>query len=406
MRHIVEIEKLDHQGRGISKINGKVIFIPNAYIGETVEVEVIKETKKYMEGKVTKYIKTSNNRINYNCPYYHECGGCNIAHINYEKQLEFKKNTVIDIFKRYANIDINPNICESEDKFHYRNKVVFHIENNKMGFYKDETNLLVPIDSCLLLNQKLNDVIETLTKKLDISELKEILLRTNGEEVLVKITSVNKLLNTNMVFKDKEDKSGEKATRYLKENSIVFNLGDYKYAVTSDSFFQVNTKQAIRLYDKVREYVGFKKIETALDLYCGTGAIAIYISDLCNRVIGVEVNKSSITCANYNKLLNKIDNIEFIEGDVSTVINNEMNPDLIVVDPPRSGLDNKTISIIKQIKPKKLIYVSCNPMTLARDIQKLSEEYEFNDIELFDMFPNTYHVECISLLYLRNNYRR
>ena len=149
--------------------------------------------------------------------------------------------------------------------------------------------------------------------------------------------------------------------------------------------------------------MGFEKLETALDLYCGTGTIAIYISDLCNRVIGVEVNKSSITCANYNKFLNKIDNVEFIEGDVSTVINNKMNPDLIVVDPPRSGLDDKTISIIKEIKPEKIIYVSCNPMTLARDIQNLSEEYKLNDIELFDMFPNTYHVESISLLYHRKN---
>lgn len=401
MKQILEIEKLDHQGRGISKINGKVIFIPNAYIGETVEVEVIKDTKKYMEGKVIKYIKISSDRIKYNCPYYHECGGCNIAHINYKKQLEFKKNTVIDIFKRYANLDINPNICESEDKLHYRNKVVLHVENNKKGFYKDETNELVPINNCLLLNKKLNDVIKTLDKKVDISKLKEILLRTNGEEVLVKFTSDNELLNSNIVLKDKENKEGEDATKCIKENAIIFNLGKYKYAVTSDSFFQVNTKQTIKLYDKVRECIGKEKIETALDLYCGTGTIGIYISDLCNRVIGVEVNKSSVTCANYNKLLNKIDNIEFIEGDVSTVINNKMNLDLIVVDPPRSGLDNKTISIIKQIKPKKLIYVSCNPMTLARDIQKLSEEYKINDIELFDMFPNTYHVESICLLDLK-----
>lgn len=401
MKQILEIEKLDHQGRGISKINGKVIFIPNAYIGETVEVEIIKDTKKYMEGKVIKYIKISSDRIKYNCPYYHECGGCNIAHINYKKQLEFKKNTVIDIFKRYANLDINPNICESEDKLHYRNKVVLHVENNKKGFYKDETNELVPINNCLLLNKKLNDVIKTLDKKVDISKLKEILLRTNGEECLVKFISDNELLNTNIVLKDKENKEGEDATKCIKENAIIFNLGKYKYAVTSDSFFQVNTKQTIKLYDKVRECIGKEKIETALDLYCGTGTIGIYISDLCNRVIGVEVNKSSVTCANYNKLLNKIDNIEFIEGDVSTVINNKMNLDLIVVDPPRSGLDNKTISIIKQIKPKKLIYVSCNPMTLARDIQKLSEEYKLNNIELFDMFPNTHHVESVCLLDLK-----
>lgn len=403
MTYKLEIEKLDHQGRGISKINGKVIFIPNAYIGEIVEVEVIKDTKKYMEGKVTKYIKTSSDRVNYNCPYYNECGGCNIAHISYEKQLKFKKNTVIEIFKKYANLDINPNICESEDKLEYRNKVVMHIKDGKMGIYQDDSHDLVPIDKCLLLNEEMNKTLWAFSMGLENLNLNSITIRSNGSNTIVKVKGNEKLLKDSTMFYIKKSILDKQATAALKENAIVFKLGKYKYAVTIDSFFQVNAKQALNLYNKVRKYVGKEKIDTALDLYCGTGTIGIYISDLCNKVVGVEINKDSIRCANYNKLLNKVDNIEFIEGDVSTVINNEMTPDLIVVDPPRSGLDNKTISIIKQIKPKKLIYVSCNPMTLARDIQNLSEEYKLNDIELFDMFPNTYHVESISLLYHRKN---
>ena len=401
MRHIVEIEKLDHQGRGISKINGKVIFIPNAYIGEIVEVEVIKDTKKYMEGKVTKYIKTSSDRVKYNCPYYNECGGCNIAHISYEKQLEFKKNTVIDILKRYANLDINPNICESEDKIHYRNKVVMHIKNGKMGIYQENSRDLVPVDKCLLLNEEMNKTLWAFSIGLENLNLNSIAIRSNGSNTIIKVKGNEKLLKNSTMFYVKNSILDKQATATLNENAIVFKLGKYKYAVTIDSFFQVNTKQAINLYNKVRKYVGKEKIDTALDLYCGTGTIGIYISDLCNKVVGIEINKDSIMCANYNKLLNKVDNIEFIEGDVSTVINNKMTPDLIIVDPPRSGLDNKTISTIKEIKPKKLIYVSCNPMTLARDIKKLSEEYNLNNIELFDMFPNTYHVECVCLLKLR-----
>ena len=401
MIHILEIEKLDHQGRGISKINGKVIFIPNAYIGEIVEVEVINDTKKYMEGKVTKYIKTSNDRVKYNCPYYNECGGCNIAHINYEKQLEFKKNTVIDIFKRYANLDINPNICESEDKLQYRNKVVMHVKKGKMGIYQEDSHDLVPINKCLLLYKEINKTLRALSIGLENIDIETITIRCNDCNTIVKFRGKAKLLMDNVMFFIKNSILDKRATTTLNENALVFKLGKYKFAVTIDSFFQVNTKQAINLYNKIREYVEKENVNTALDLYCGTGTIGIYISDLCNRVIGVEVNKSSITCANYNKLLNKIDNIEFIEGDVSTVINNKMTPDLIVVDPPRSGLDNKTISTIKEIRSKRIIYVSCNPMTLARDIKKLSEEYKLTDIELFDMFPNTHHIESVCLLDLK-----
>lgn len=398
MKKTVEIVNLNHQGKGIGKIDGKVIFVSNAYLGEVVEVEVIKDNKKYMEGKVLKYIKTNDNRINYACPYYQKCGGCNIAHINYKEQLEFKKNMVKDIFKRFCNIEINPSICESENKINYRNKVTLHVEENNLGFYEDKTNKLIKIDSCLLINEILNKTIKSLKKQLDVKGLKEVILRTNGEETLAKFISNDPLFNMDIVLKENENDLQQEASDNLKENAIIFNLGKYKYAVTVDSFFQVNTEQAVNLYGKVREYIAMDKVDTALDLYCGTGTIAIYISDICNKVIGIEINKSAISCANYNKKLNNVDNVEFIEGDVSNIINNNMTPDLIVVDPPRNGLDNKTISTIKEIKPKRIIYVSCNPITLVRDINKLNEDYKLNDIELFDMFPNTYHVETILLL--------
>lgn len=401
MDNIVNIENLDHLGRGIGKINGKVVFVPKTYIGDKVEVDIMKNTKKYMEGKVIKYLENSKDKIEFKCPYYNECGGCNIAHINYQKQLEFKTNMVKNIFKKYAKIEINPEIHESENKLNYRNKVVLHIQNNKLGYYKDNTNKLIEINKCLLLEEKLNNALKGLGKKLDIDNLKEIVLRTNGKETLVRFNSDNPLFNIETVLKDQNNIEQEEASKILNKNAIVFNLDKYKYAVTAESFFQVNTKQAINLYNKVREYMGKNKINLAFDLYCGTGTIAIYISDLCNKVVGIEINEDAIecaNCANYNKKLNNIDNIEFINGNVSNIINSDMKPDIIVVDPPRNGLDNKTISIIKNINPKKIIYVSCNPITLARDINRLSDKYKFSDMELFDMFPNTYHVESVILL--------
>ena len=400
MKSIVEIKKLDHQGRGIGKIDGKVIFVANTCIGEEVEVEVIKNSSKYMEGRVIKILKKSSDRINFSCPYYGECGGCNIAHMNYERQLEFKKNTVKNIFKKYANIDINPNILESENELYYRNKVVFHVEKDKVGFYKEESNSLVSVDKCLLLDDLLNKTLRAISMGIDSVDLKNMTLKSNGHSTIVKFVGNSKLKNDSAMFWEDNSKLDKQATDYLKEEAIVFNLGKYKYVVNNDAFFQVNTKQAIKLYDKVRSYI--KEINSddikVLDLYCGIGSISIYVSDLCKEVLGIEINKGAIKCANYNKKLNNVKNVKFIEGDVSNIINNQMSSDVIIVDPPRSGLDDKTISTIKEIKPKKIVYVSCNPITLARDINKLSEEYKFEDIELFDMFPQTYHVESVILL--------
>ena len=405
MKSIVEIKKLDHQGRGIGKIDGKVIFVANTCIGEEVEVEVIKNSSKYMEGRVTKILKKSSDRINFSCPYYGECGGCNIAHMNYERQLEFKKNTVKNIFKKYANIDINPNILESENELYYRNKVVFHVEKDKVGFYKEESNSLVSVDKCLLLDDLLNKTLRAISMGIDSVDLKNMTLKSNGHSTIVKFVGNSKLKNDSAMFWEDNSKLDKQATDYLKEEAIVFNLGKYKYVVNNDAFFQVNTKQAIKLYDKVRSYI--KEINSddikVLDLYCGIGSISIYVSDLCKEVLGIEINKGSIKCANYNKKLNNVKNVKFIEGDVSNIINNQMSSDVIIVDPPRSGLDDKTISTIKEIKPKKIVYVSCNPITLARDINKLSEEYKFEDIELFDMFPQTYHVECVVAMILKEH---
>ena len=361
----VKIIDYDHKGRGMARINDKIIFIPNTMIDEVVKVEITLNKKKYMEGKVIEYIEKSKDRIDNLCPFYEVCGGCDILHLPYSKQLEYKYNKVKNIINRYVKEDIViKDIVPSDNQFNYRNKVVMHAKDNKIGYYSKGTNSIIEIDNCLLLNNKLNDYIKTITNKKD-----EVILRTNGDIVL-----------------DNDE-------------TITMNIGKYKYLVSLESFFQINDNVTYKLYEKIKEYSSATREDNILDLYCGTGTIGIYLSDTCNKVLGIEINKQAIRDANKNKELNNIDNIEFIASDVSKVINKvNFKPTIVVVDPPRAGLDEFTIKEIIKMNPKRLVYTSCDPMTLARDLNILKYYFNIKEITPFDMFPNTYHVENIALL--------
>ena len=362
----VTIIDYDHQGRGMARINNKIVFIPNTMIGEIVDIKITKEKKNFIEAEVINYIKTNPNRVDNLCPYYKQCGGCDILHLPYDEQLEYKYNKVKNIIKRYVKEDIKiNNIVKSDKQFNYRNKVTLQVDKNKFGYYSKKSNNIIPIKKCLLLDDSLNDYIST------IDNTKEkIVLRTNGKKIL--------------------DNNNELITK---------EIGKYKYLVSLDSFFQVNDNVTFKLYEKVKEYCNSSDDDTILDLYCGTGTIGIYLSDKCKKVLGIEINKQAIKDANKNKELNNIDNIEFIAEDVAKVINKiKIKPDIVVVDPPRAGLDEFTIKEITKINPKRLIYVSCDPMTLARDLNILKYYFNIKEITPFDMFPNTYHIENVVLL--------
>lgn len=365
----VTIIDYDHHGRGMSKINDKIVFIPNTMIGEIVKIKITKNKKNYMEAEVIEYIKESNKRIKNLCPYYDKCGGCDILHLPYIEQLKYKENKIKNIISRYLKEDIKINtIINSDKQFNYRNKVTLHTKNNKIGYYERNTNNIIPISNCLLLDPSLNKYIKTIDTLDD-----ELVLRTNGKDIL----------DDNNSF-------------------IIKNIGKYEYLVSLKSFFQVNDNVTYKLYEKIREYCQATKEDNILDLYCGTGTIGIYLSDECNKVLGIEINKQAIIDANKNKELNNITNIDFIAGDVSKIINKiKFKPSIIVVDPPRAGLDEKTIKEIIKMNPKKLIYVSCDPMTLVRDLNILKYYFNIEEITPFDMFPNTYHVECACLLKLK-----
>lgn len=365
----VRIEKLDTFGRGIAHINNKICFVENALPNELVDIKIIKEKTKYCEAKVINYIETSKDRIEVDCPYYEKCGGCNLRHLKYEKENEFKQQKVEELLKHIGNINIKVNNIIYGNEYNYRNKVTFHKSNNKIGYYEKNTRNIIHIEKCLLLDNKINDLIGNID---DSSN--EIVIRTSND-------SKDIILNNN--------------------KQIITNIGNKKYYLSRNSFFQVNKYLTKDLFNLIRKSIT-KKYNKCLDLYCGTGTIGIYISDLVNNIIGIDYNESNISDANKNKKLNNINNISFICDKVENKINEFNDIDLIIVDPPRAGLDNKTKEYLIKINPELIIYVSCDPVTLSRDLKDLSNSYAIKEVTPVNMFPRTYHVETVSVLTRKN----
>lgn len=396
----LNIEKLDHYGRGIARIDGKTAFIENALPTETVIASITKEKKNFMEGETIDFINKSNDRIEPICPYYNECGGCNIMHIDYNNQLQFKENKVKEVLNKFCNYD-NVKSIIGTNQYNYRNKITLQVKE-KIGYYKKKSYELVVIDKCYIADEKINSIINEL-KNIDLSNVNQIVIRTTNKESMLVFYSkkviksdVNKL-NIDTIICITDNQTILKGKGYIEEV-----IKDIRYVISPTSFFQVNTNGMINLYDKVLEYCGLNGNENLLDLYCGTGTIGIYLSKYCNKVFGIELNKEAIKDALVNKEINNLNNIDFKSGDVKEVLKtNNFIPDIIVVDPPRAGLDSKVVEQIISLKPKKLVYVSCDVITLARDLNLLKEYFNIKEVTPVDMFPNTYHIECVAALYLK-----
>ena len=393
----VLIDRLNDTGEGIGKINNEIVFVEKTVPGDLVEVENIIKHKNYLEASPAKIIKNSSKRIPAPCPYYEKCGGCQIMNLNYPEQLAYKKEKVINIFKKYGDITVDPNIVFDKE-WHYRNKITLQAENNKIGLFKSKSNEIVEIDECLLISNSMNELIKFIKENIKLAGINQIMLReANNQHMVVFKGNID---NTEALkLKNKVDSIYINNNHIYGTKEITTTLEKYTFKISKDSFFQVNHNQTIKLYNKVKEYLNKKK--KILDLYCGTGSIGIYVSDNCQSILGIEINKQAIKDANINKKINNIENISFKCGDVANIITSKDKYDTIIVDPPRSGLSKKTRKILLEISTNYIIYVSCNPITLVRDIKELSSKYELKDITLFDLFPNTYHVECVCLLNLR-----
>jgi len=392
------IESLDHQGRGLAKQNEKVYFVDNAIEGEEVEVNILKTKKNICECEVTKYYKLNEyDRIKPICPYYKECGGCDIMHI--KNQNKYKKDKLNNIINKYVDKNLEIDEVVNLNNLNYRNKITLQVQNKKLGLYRKKSNQIVEIDNCYLVKESINDLIKIIKNEINLENVKQIVIKASEEIMVIFYTTKNTNININPL-KQKVHSIYINDKKIFGKDKIIEKMDDYQFLVSPESFFQVNNEVATAMYNYINSLI--ENVDVLFDLYCGTGTIGIFLNKKAKKIIGIEINQSAIKDANQNIELNKVKNTQFFCTDAANITNKtNLKPDTIIIDPPRSGLDKKMIDDIKKLKPKQIIYVSCDPMTLARDLKEFTE-YEIKNIKGFDMFPNTYHVETVVNLNLRS----
>ncbi len=403
-----KITALENEGSGVCKIKGVTVFVPKTLVGETVRIRITEIKKSFARGKLIEIINSSSNRTKPLCPYYNECGGCDLRHQSNSKNLEFKKQKIENSITRIGKINCKvSDVVPSFKTENYRNKASFKVENDRIGFYASGTYQLVDIDYCMLLEKEINEALLIIRNYLkeNKNDIKTITIKHGNatDELLIDIYSTN--------LKDK------KITDYLKNNinnlkTIVFNgktvygngyisqiSNGLMFNVSAKSFFQVNGVTAEKLYEIAIKEAGLSKEDIVLDLYSGTGTISCITSSHVKKVIGIEIVEDAVIDANCNARINNISNVRFICGDASKKIGKIKDKiDVIIVDPPRKGIDRKALAIMKKIYPKKIVYISCNPVTMARDLSYLTDLYDVKKVTPVDMFPNTSHVECVCVL--------
>ena len=434
------INSYSHQGEGIGRINNFTVFVPGAIIGERVRVKISEVKKNFARSRLKEVISSSPHRIKPPCPVYHLCGGCHLQHIVYEKQLEMKKGIVENALDRIGNQNIKalPTIG-MKDPWRYRNKGYFQVNQKKgrvrLGFYKAGSYDFVPASGCVLFSLQINRLVSYLEDQLSLQKvvvyngktgggnLRNILIResrSSGEIMIVFITKEDNLGFDQNVLNDliktfpqvvsiyQNISRGPKAVLPGKDFSPLKGkpdledaIGPFKFKISPQSFFQVNVAQAEILNEKVLEYANLSGEETVIDSYCGTAAISIYVAKLAKKVYGIEVEKSAIRDAKINCESNGISNLKLFTGKTEEWLNkcrrSGEEVHLFIVDPPRRGCSSKALKGIIKIKPGKIIYISCNPATLARDLKYLTkdDDYKLKKVLPIDMFPQTSHIECI-----------
>ena len=452
----VEIEKLAFGGAGIARMDNYVIFVKGAIPGDRALVRIQKRKSAYAEARLLSLIKPSKYRIASPCPYFEWCGGCTWQNLSYEDQLKYKVDIVAESFRHLAglvDIQVQP-IITSEKPFAYRNKMEFSFSDRRWllpnELNKDDINrdfalgLHVPgtfdkilqIDTCLLQSDIANQILKYINDYIIKNKLQPYGIRSHKgflRFLVIRESSYNGSIMVNMVTAYEDTKSlknlaqklinkfpsiksvvnninsklaqiafGEKEIILAGESTIQEKLGRHLFNISANSFFQTNTKQAEKLYSKVLEFAGLTGIENVWDLYCGTGTITIFLAEQAREVTGFELVESAVNDARLNAETHGVHNAKFIGGDLLHKLREMKDkPDVLVTDPPRSGMHPKVVEYIRDLCPEKIVYVSCNPTTLARDVSILKETYEIEMIQPVDMFPQTYHIETIVKMELK-----
>ncbi|MBO7078786.1 MAG: 23S rRNA (uracil(1939)-C(5))-methyltransferase RlmD [Bacilli bacterium] len=436
---LLTIKRLGINGEGIGFYKRQVVFVEGAIPGEIVEVKIVKATDKYVYGEITKFKAISEERVEPLCPHFNLCGGCQLQHLSYKAQLIEKKNILVEAMERYYQGDLSKikiyDTIGMDNPWGYRNKSSLPVrhdgEHVVFGMYAANTNKLVYIDSCPIENDIINkvrkDIIVALDKanvsiynpKTHTGVLRYVVIRafpSNGDvqvsfimttedpkliRVLkeLKVTSTNYSINND--FKSPEI-FGSTVVNVTGPKQIEGKLGNLKFEISPQAFFQLNTTQTITLYDKIKEACGLTGEENVLDCYCGIGSIGLYLAPYAKEVRGIDVNGEGIKNAINFAKINDITNARFYKGNILPHLHDfkkeGFNPDVLVVDPPRKGLELSLINYLQSSNIKKVVYVSCNIATLAKNINHLQKYYSVKYIQPIDMFPNTSHVETVCLL--------
>ncbi|WP_270182715.1 23S rRNA (uracil(1939)-C(5))-methyltransferase RlmD [Alkalihalobacillus sp. CinArs1] len=441
----VEFKDLSHDGAGVAKVEGYTLFVPYGIPGEKARVKVVKTKKGYGFGKILDVIEESEERNTPPCPIFYKCGGCQTQHITYDSQLKFKHKQVKDVMERIGKIDVPiHDVLGMEDPWRYRNKAQVPVgeEEGKIvaGFYQQRSHKIIDMDQCLIQEQE-NDhvlkVVKGIAEKYGIRAYDERTHRGTLRHVVAKYGKQTKDVMVVLVTKQKDLPNRKNIIRDItkqvpgvksivqninpKRTNVVFGdetrvlwgtdyiydtIGDIKFAISARSFYQVNPDQTKVLYDQALQYAGLTGEETVIDAYCGIGTISLFLAQKAKKVYGVEIVPEAIEDAKRNAELNGITNAEFEVGEAETILpmwkKQGIEPDVFVVDPPRKGCDESLLETILEMKPKKVVYVSCNPATLARDLRILEDGgYETKEVQPVDMFPHTTHVECVASLELK-----
>ena len=453
--YIVDIIDNGFEGEGITKIDGYTIFINGAIKGEKCKILIVKVTKSHAYGKIIEIMEKSKHRVEADCTTYKRCGGCSLRHIEYNKTLEMKRDVVQNLVNKALENKITVNDTIGMEKpYYYRNKAQypFGIDKNGdkvFGIYAKRTHEIIEIDDCKIQNpisEKMAREVLEFVRENNISIYNEetgkglvrhlivkvgiktnevmCVIVLNGEKFEKEQEFVNILLEKfnkdnknefkiktivkNINTKNSNVILGDKNIVLYGDGYINDKLGKYIFKISPMSFYQTNPVQTEILYNKAIEAAKLKKSDVVLDLYCGIGTIGIYASSLVNKVYGIEIVEQAIEDAKENARINNIENIKFRCGAVENILEDlikeeNITPNIVFVDPPRRGLDKNTVDNILKLKPEKVIYISCNPATMVRDINMMEAEYDVKEIQPVDMFPYTSHVECCSVLQLKRD---
>ena len=431
----LSISGMNHEGEGVGKYHGLAVFVPFSLPEEQVIVQIEEAKSSYARGKVLEYLSVSPYRLEEKCSYFKECGGCYLQHYDYSRQLLFKQQIVENALQRigkFSGLKVLPTIG-MDHPFAYRNKAEYPVKfiegSFKAGFFAPQSTRLVAFDEpCWIQHPLLERVRKEFLKICNQSDLKKVFIEASFHHLIVRAGifsgEVMVIILSQKPVKDIEIAAGRLVSQMPQVKSIYQSIGQssgssigtefdlvmgkpfireriggLEFDISPGSFFQVNSLQGEVLFSKAIEYANCKGV--AVDAYCGTGSISLFLSREAEKVYGFEIYLQAVKDARHNAAINEIENVEFIQGDAGDALRKlkGISPETVVVDPPRKGCDQKVLNEIINLQPQKIVYVSCNPATLARDLKILAANgYAIKEVQPIDMFPQTYHVECVVLL--------